>query len=147
MINMLDLLYSAITRLRICLSPWPRFLPSTSSWKSRPYSFTLSAENPRLRSVETICLYLSFSIGLGEMFSAIVPSARLGFWDIKLNWLLSSLRSREDMSCPSISTVPDWASITLLKSFRKEVFPDPVLPTMPIFSPGSTSSETSLSTS
>lgn len=65
-----------------------------------------------------------------------VDLIKVGSWSIMVMPCLISLRGKLVMFWPSISTSPLDISVTLSRVLIIVVFPAPVRPTIPIFSPG-----------
>ena len=75
---------------------------------------------------------------VGSRLSLIVPVNRVASWSITVMLFLSLLILYYLRLVPSIWTIPRQGSTNLRIVEKIEVFPAPVLPTMPIFSPALT---------
>ena len=72
---------------------------------------------------------------VGSRLSLIVPVNRVASWSITVMLFLSLLILYSFMLVPSIEIIPKQGSTNLRIVEKMEVFPAPVLPTIPIFYP------------
>lgn len=77
----------------------------------------------------------------GSRLNLKEPVKRVGSYGMTVTLFLSSMSGTLEMSTPSINMVPEKSSIILLRASPTVVFPAPVLPTIPTFSPDFTSKE------
>jgi len=68
-------------------------------------------------------------------FSRKVALMRVGSWSIMVTDCLNPFRGSSSIDCPSIKILPADISVTPKRVLIIVVFPAPVLPTIPIFSP------------
>ena len=117
-----------------CFSPTEKFEPSASISTSNPASSSIKYAKPIKFNWKTISS--SEYSPKGSIFSLKVPSINFGSWGIKDILSLNNFKSILDISTSSINIFPLEASKIRNNAKHKVVFPLPVLPTIPIFSPG-----------
>jgi hypothetical protein len=119
-----------------CFSPELRLEPLDAIWKSRPFS---SRSNKFESEALLIKLKISSSLYLfsGSRLNLRVFSNKDESCGMIVILSLRSARPTVDISTPSISMLPLNFSIILHRANQIVLFPAPVLPTIPTFSPDS----------
>ena len=130
---------ATLRKLIICFSPFDRFFPpsSTSIYKS---TTSLSPSTPfplttKPVSRTTSIILLSLSPSSGSMFSFKLPLNRNPNYGIIFICLLKSYNEISYIYFPFTIIFPPYISYNLNKIFKIELFPEPVLPIIAIFSP------------
>lgn len=103
------------------------------------FSGSLLRRSSKPASLSKSSIYWSGTSPEGSRLNLIVSLNITGSCGITVMSFLKLSIFTAEVSIPSISILPDSISMMRDKARHKVLLPDPVLPTMPIFSPGWTS--------
>ena len=127
-----------------CFSPVLKLEPDSDIGMSRPPLVEMRESREALpKSSKMVDSELRPS---GSRLNLRVPVKSVGSWGIRVILLLIRLSGSVAISTPSMSICPLSTSMILLMARLIVLFPAPVRPTTPIFSPGRTSKLRSLRT-
>ena len=132
------LVRSSMARARQMSYFWPtdkRLLFSVMSVR-RPFFSSFSTISSSFTSLRIYHISSSLFCLKGSKLSRRVPYNRKGYWGINAILCRSMWSPISFMFCPSISTEPSLISHRRKRICKIELFPAPVLPTIPTFMPG-----------